>query len=351
MTTCYKGEFVLRSILAFIAAIRAFFRSRSDTALEVLALRQQVAVLKRQHRRPRLNSLDRLFWTTLRRYWPRWSDVLLIVKPATVVGWHRGGFRLYWRWRSRPRGGRPATTAEIRTHIRTMASENSGWGAPKIHGELLKLGFEVSERTVARYMRRIRHRGDPGRQWLSFLQNHREVTAAVDFFTVPTLTFRLLYCFFVIEHGRRCILHFNVTGHPTAAWVVQQLREAFPEAAPYRYVILDRDSKFDDEVITFLKATRLQPKRTSVQSPWQNGLAERWVGSCRREILDHIIALNEEHLRRLIREYVKYYHEDRVHDSLGKDTPNRRPVEQKPADASVISVPRLGGLHHRYCWR
>ena len=189
MTTCYKGEFVLRSILAFIAAIRAFFRSRSDTALEVLALRQQVAVLKRQHPRPRLNSLDRLFWTTLRRYWPRWSDVLLIVKPATVVGWHRGGFRLYWRWRSRPRGGWPATTAEIRTHIRTMASENSGWGAPKIHGELLKLGFEVSERTVARYMRRIRRRGDPGRQWLSFLQNHREVTAAVDFFTVPTLTF------------------------------------------------------------------------------------------------------------------------------------------------------------------
>jgi putative transposase len=270
---------VLESILSFITAIRVFFRSRSDTALEVLALRQQVAVLKRQRPRPVLNSLDRLFWTTLRRFWPRWSDVLLIVKPETVVGWHRAGFRLYWRWRSRPRGGRPKITAEIRTHIQTMASENTGWGAPKIHGELLKLGFEVSERTVARYLRRIWRRSDPGKRWLAFLQNHREVTVAFDFFTVPTLTFRLLYCFFVIEHGRRRILHFNVTRHPSAAWVVQQLREAFPEAAPYRYVILDRDSKFDDEVITFLKSTGLQPKRTSVQSPWQNGLAERWVGS------------------------------------------------------------------------
>ena len=174
---------------------------------------------------------------------------------------------------------------------------------------------------------------------------------AFDFFTVPTLTFRLLYCFFVIEHGRRRILHFNVTRHPSAAWVVQQLREVFPEAAPYRYVILDRDAKFDDEVITFLTATGLKPKRTSIQSPWQNGLAERWVGSCRREILDHVIALNEEHLRRLIRDYVNYHHEDRVHDSLEKDTLNQRPMEQKAgAAATVISLPRLGGLHHRYSW-
>jgi putative transposase len=233
-----------------------------------------------------------------------------------------------------------------------MAEDNPNWGAPKIHGELLKLGFAISERTVARYLRRIRRRGDPGKQWLAFLQNHREAIVAFDFFTVPTVTFRLLYCFFVIEHGRRRILHFNVSRHPSAAWVVQQLREAFPETGPYRYVILDRDSKFDKEVITFLKATRLQPQRTSVRAPWQNGLAERWVGSCRREILDHVIALNEEHLGRLIRDYVNYYHDDRIHDALEKDTPNRRPVEQKPAaDASAISLPRLGGLHHRYTWR
>ena len=166
------------------------------------------------------------------------------------------------------------------------------------------------------------------------------------------MTFQLLYCFFVIEHGRRRFRHFNVTRHPSAAWVVQQLREAFPEAAPYRYVILDRDSKFNDEVLTFLKATGLNPMRTSVQAPWQNGLAERWVGSCRREILDHVIALNEPHLRRLIRDYVNYHHENRTHDSLEKDTPNRRPVEQKPAaNATVSSMPRRGGLHHRYAWR
>ena len=203
-----------------------------------------------------------------------------------------------------------------------------------------------------RNLRLRQRRGDPGKRWLAFLQNHREVIVAFDFFTVPTVTFSLLYCFFVIEHGRRRILHVNVTRHPTAEWVLQQLREAFPEAAPYRYVILDRDAKFDADVIKFLKATGLKPKRTSVQAPWQNGLAERWVGSCRREMLDHVIALNEQHLRRLVRDYVSYYHQDRIHDSLSKDTPNRRPVEPKPAaNATLISLPRLGGLHHRYTWR
>jgi len=349
---CYNVGFVLKLILALLGAVRVFFRSRQDAALEILALRQQVAVLKRKRPRPRLNRLDRLFWTTLRRVWPHWTDVLLIVKPKTVISWHRAGFRLYWRWRSRPQGGRPKITNEIRALIRRMAEENAGWGAPKIHGELLKLGLEVSERSVARYLRRIRRRGDPGKRWLAFLQNHREVIVALDFFTVPTVTFQLLYCFFVIEHGRRKILHFNVTPCPTAEWVVQQLREAFPEAAPYRYVVLDRDSKFDDDVIDFLRATGLKPKRTSVQAPWQNGTAERWVGSCRREILDHVIALNEPHLRRLLRDYVSYYHQDRIHDSLEKDTPNRRLIERKPSpQATVISRPRLGGLHHRYSWR
>ena len=339
-------------ILSLLAAVRVFFRNRCDTALEVLALRQQVAVLKRKRPRPTLNSLDRLFWTTLRRFWSRWTDVLVIVKPETVIGWHRAGFRLYWRWRSRPRGGRPKITDEIRVLIRRMAEENATWGAPKMQGELLKLGFKVSERTVARYLRRVRRRGDPAKRWLAFLQNHREVIVALDFFTVPTVTFRLLYCFFVIEHGRRRILHFNVTRNPTAEWVVQQLRETFPEASPYRYVILDRDSKFDADVIAFLKATGLEPKRTSVQAPWQNGIAERWVGSVRREILDHVVALNEQHLRRLIRDYVNYHHDDRIHDSLEEDTPNRRPREQQPTASSiVISTPRLGGLHHRYSWR
>ena len=186
------------------------------------------------------------------------------------------------------------------------------------------LGFEISERTVARYRRAIRRRGDPSQSWLTFLHNHREVIVARDFFTVPTITFQLLYGLFVIEHGRRRILHFNVTAHPTGDWVMQQLREAFPASGRYRYVILDHDSKFDGEVIELLESTGLRVKRTSIQAPWQNGTAERWVGSCRREVLDHVIALDERHLRRLIREYVAYHNEDRIHDALAKDTPNRR---------------------------
>jgi len=333
-------------------ALRVFFRSRSDTALEILALRQQIAVLKRQRPRPPLHAGDRLFWTTLRRLWPGWANVLLIVKPDTVVAWHRAGFRLYWRWRSRLRGGRPRITQELRDLIVRLAKENPGWGAPKIHAELQKLGFTVAERTVARYLRSIVRRGDPKQKWLAFLQNHREVIAAFDFFTVPTVTFRVLYCFFVIEHERRKILHCNVTQHPTAEWIVQQLREAFPEPCRYCYVILDRDRKFDAEVIGFLQAAGLEPKRTSVQAPWQNGIAERWIGSCRREMLDHVIALNEEHLRRIMRDYVNYHQQDRLHDALEKDAPNRRAVEQRPGPhATVISLPRLGGLHHRYAWR
>src|SRR6476646_6775073 len=172
-----------------LAVLRVFFRSRSDTALEVLALRQQVAVLKRKRPRPGLNCLDRLFWTTLCRYWSRWKDVLIIVMPDTVTGWHRAGFRRYWRWRSRPRGGRATITDEIRSLIQSRASENPDWGAPKSHGELQKLGFVVSERSVARYLARVGRRGDPARKWLAFLQNHREVIVAMDFFTVPTVTF------------------------------------------------------------------------------------------------------------------------------------------------------------------
>ena len=342
---------MLGFFFAFLAALRVFFRSRTDTALEVLALRQQMAVLKRKRPRPKWNGFDRWFWTLLQQLWPRWADVLALVKPETVVGWHRAGFRWYWRRRSRLRSGRPRIQEELRALVRRMAAENMDWGAPKIHGELRKLGFDVSERTVARYLQRVRRHGDPGKRWRAFLANHREAIVAMDFFTVPTLTFQVLYCFFVIEHERRRILHFHVTRHPTSSWVVQQLREAFPEADPYRYIILDHDAKFNREVLDFLKATGLKPKRTSIQAPWQNGLAERWVGS-RRELLDQVIPWNEQHLRRLLHEYVNYHHEDRIHDALRKDTPHRRSIEVRPSPiATVISHTRLGGLHHRYRWR
>jgi putative transposase len=220
-------------LLAFLAAAGVFPRSRAGTALEVLAPRQQVAVLKRRRPRSPLKALDRLFWTVLRETRAQWKDVLVIMEPETVVKWHRAGFRLYWRWKSRPRRGRPRIAEEIRLLIRRLAQENPDWGAPTIHGELQKLGFAVSERTIARYLRRIQRRSDPGQKWLAFVRNHREAIVAFDLFTVPTATFRVLYCFFVIEHGHRGILHFNVTRNPSADWVVRQLLEAFPEAAPY----------------------------------------------------------------------------------------------------------------------
>ena len=226
------------------------------------------------------------------------------------------------------------------------------WGAPRIHGELLKLGFRVSERTVSRYVRACRPRRPPGTSWRTFLTNHRDVLAAMDFFTVPTVSFRLLYALFVIHHRRRTIVHVNVTAHPTAAWVRQQLREAFPFEDLPRYLLMDRDSIFSAEVARTLTAMQVRPMRTGFRSPWQNGVAERWVGTCRRELLDHLIVLNEAHLRRLLRQFVDYYHTDRTHLSLGKDSPFGRPVRAAPSPgAKVISLPRNGGLHHRYEWR
>ena len=233
-----------------------------------------------------------------------------------------------------------------------MVEENPTWGGPRVHGELLKLGFDLSERTVSRYVRRLTPRDQARKLWAAFLRNHRDVIVAMDFFTVPTLTFRVLVCFFVIEHGRRKIVHFNVTEHPTGPWIEQQLREAFPGSCPYRYAILDRDGKFGGEVTDLVTASGMKPKRISPASPWQNGVAERWVGSCRRDLLDHVLVFDEAHLRRLVKDYVSYYHTDRTHDGLEKDTPASRPVAPKPTEsARLMSFPRVGGLHHRYDWR
>jgi putative transposase len=340
-------------LIDFFAFLSAFLRSRSSLGLEIHALRQQLGVLKRKQPRPRLRIQDRVFWILLRRLWPAWRNVLVIVKPGTVVAWHRAGFRLFWRLRSRPRClGRPKIDAKLRALIQRMVDENPTWGAPRIHGELLKLGFDISERTVSRYLLRLCPRDQARKLWAAFLRNHREVIAAMDFFTVPTFTFRVLYCFFVIEHGRRRILHFNVTEHPAGPWIVQQLRETFRESSQYHYAILDRDGKFGEEVTGLLTASGLKPTRTSAASPWQNGIAERWVGSCRRELLDHVIVCNDAHLRRLMRDYISYYHADRIHDSLEKDTPAMRPVSSKPGQsAHLASLPRVGGLHHRYDWQ
>ena|SRR5258708_185328 len=207
-----------------------FFHSRRDLLLENLALRQQLLAVQRRNPRPRLTRLDRLFWVVTKRLWPQWKQALVIVTPETVVRWHRAGFLLYWNWISHHRKvfGRKRASKELRELIFRMVDENPTWGAPRIHGELLKLGFDLSERTVSRWVRRAPKNPEPAKRWQAFLQNHREAIAAMDFFTVPTLTFGVLYCFFVITHDRRRILHCNVTRNPTGLWITQQLREAFP---------------------------------------------------------------------------------------------------------------------------
>jgi len=324
------------------------FQSRKSLLLENLALRQQLIVLKRKHPRPCLAPADKCFWILARRFWSGWRQSLLLVSPETVVRWHRAGFALYWRVISKVRRplGRKYVPKEVRDLIFRMVTENPTWGAPRIHGELLMLGFDVSERTISRWMKRAPRDPEPGKRWLTFLKDHREAIAAMDFFTVPMITFGILYCFFVIGHDRRRILHFNVTRHPTSPWVIQQLREAFPYNSVSRFLIFDRDSKFDREVRIAVRSMSLTPVRTSFESPWQNGVAERWIESCRRDLLDHIIAVNDRHLQRLLREYVRYYHEDRTHLGLNKGTPLGR--LRSARSGPVRAYPRLGGLHHRY---
>jgi putative transposase len=347
----YKTGLMLRLLRLLVVLFSRFFRLRSDLLLENLALRQQLAILKQKHPQPRIAATDKLFWVTLSRLWAGWRRPLILVQPETVVRWHRTGFKLYWTWlsRHRTRVGRRCVSKELREIIFCMVSENATWGAPRIHGELKMLGFDVSERTVLRWMRKAPRSPEPARRWAAFLSNHHEAIAAMDFFTVPTLTFGVLYCFFVISHERRRILHCNVTKHPSSAWVIQQLREAFPYDTAPKILIFDRGTNFNAEVIDTLKSFSIEPKRTSFRIPWQNGVAERWVGNCRRDLLNHVIVLNGRHLKRLMNEYVHYHHEDRTHLALDKGTPARREgAKNSDAGARVVSMTRLGGLHHRY---
>src|SRR5712692_8454453 len=300
---------MFRFIGLCLGALVRFFRVRRSLLLENLALRQQLAVLKRRCRRPCLGPFDKLFWVAVSRFWSGWKQALVVVTPETVIRWHRAGFRLYWKLTSRVRArvGRKPTPKEVRELIFRMVVENPTWGAPRIHGELLMLGFDLCERTISRWMKRAPRDPEPVKRWLTFLRNHREAIAAMDFFTVPTITFSMLYCFFVIAHDRRRILHFNVTHHPAGSWIVQQLRETFPYESASRFLILDHDAKYGLDVPAAIQCMKIAPVRTAIQSPWQNGIAERWVESCRRDLLDHIIALNERHLKRLLSEYVHYY--------------------------------------------
>jgi transposase InsO family protein len=266
------------------------------------------------------------------------------------VRWHRQGFRRYWRSISTPGPGRPRISEETKALIVRMATENR-WRARKIQAELMKLGIRVSIATVSRYLPKTTPDISQHQRWMTFLRNHKDVIAGIDFFVVPTVRFRLLYVWFAIDHGRRRILHFNVTANPSAHWVIQQLRETFPNAPIHRFLVFDNDSIFSTTVTSAIKNLGIEPKRTAFRSPWQNGTAERFVGSIRRELLDHVVVLDADHLRRLLREYVDYYNDERVHTSIG-DAPTGRPVEPRPSDrATVAGFPRVGGLHHQYRWR
>jgi transposase InsO family protein len=341
---------VLTLWISIVRSCAALFRSRQDQALVELALRQQLAIYARRHRRPRIVPIDRAFWVGLSRVWPHWKSVLVVVQPETVVRWHQRRFRSYWRSISTPGPGRPPISTETKALIVRMATENR-WRARKIQAELSKLGIRVSLATISRYLPKVAP--DPGsrQRWTTFLRNHRDLIAGMDFFVVPTVRFQLLYVWFAIDHGRRQILHFNVTDSPTACWVVQQLREAFPNEPAHRFLILDNDAIFSSQVAESIRNIGLDPKRTAFQSPWQNGTAERFVGSVRRELLDHVVVLSEDHLRRLLWEYVDYYNAERVHTSIG-DAPRGRKSETRPlAGAKVVALSRVGGLHHRYTWR
>ena len=310
-----------------IGGILSTFGSRKDLVLENLALRQQLLALHNKRPRRRLSAQHKLFWVFLRKVWSGWQKPLILVSPRAVVAWHRAGFRLYWKWLSRTRrvGGRRPVGRKVRELVSRMARENPTWGAPRIHGELLKLGFKVSEPTVSRWLRRIPRRPDRGRRWLTFLRNHREAIAAMDFFTVPTLTFGVLYCFFIIGHDRRRILRCNVTRNPSSLWIAQQMREAWPYTQAQKFLLFDHDAKFGSDVIDSARTFGSEPIRTAFRSPWQNGLDERWVGSCRRDLLNHAIVLNERHLKRLMCEYIGYYHDDRTHLGLARIRPQSAP--------------------------
>ena len=331
-------------VRSIVSRLVCRFRSRAVVELENLALRHQLHVLRRQRPgRLRLFTLDRLFWVWLYRIWPRCLEAMVLVKPATVIQWHRQGFRLFWRWRSR--SGRPSIERETRDLIRQMSTANPLWGAPRIHGELLKLGIEISQATVAKYM--VRRRGTPSQNWRTFLRNHAEGIAAIDMFVVAFASFQLLYVMIILAHDRRKILRTAVTEHPTAAWVSRQVTEAFPWNTAPRYLLRDRDSSYGADFCNRVEAMGIREVITAPRSPWQNAYVERVIGSIRRECLDHIVIFNERHLRRVLSSYVDYYQRTRTHLSLDKDCPDSRPIIPRRI-RKVIAIPQVGGLHHRY---
>jgi transposase InsO family protein len=331
-------------LMSLWSALTGLFRSRARLEAEILVLRQQINVLRRKSpRRFAFGNLDRLVFVGLYRLVPGILDALAIVRPETVIRWHRAGFRSFWRWKSRRGGGRPRVPLEIHRLIRDMSLANPLWGAPRIHGELLKLGIDVGQTSVAKYM--ARGRRGPSQGWRTFLCNHADGIDSMDLFVVPTVSFRLLYGFLVLRHRRRRIMWLGVTANPTAEWIARQLTEAWGwEAAP-DYIVRDRDCVYGKAYVRRLRAMGIRDRPTEPRSPWQNAYAERLIGSIRREALDHVVVLGERHLRQVLSSYLKNHNEARTHLSLDKDAPVPRAVQ---GVGQIFVKPHLGGLHHQY---
>jgi transposase InsO family protein len=321
-----------------------FFKSRGRLEAEVTVLRHQLNILRRRSpKRVRPNALDRAIFVWLYRLFPDIGNAVAIIRPETIVRWHRMGFRAYWRWKSRNLGGRPKIDEEIRDLVRRMCKENPLWGAPRIHGELLKLGFNVAQSTVSKYM--IRRRGPPSQGWKTFLRNHADGIAAVDFLVVPTINFERLFAFVILGLGRRRILWIGVTTNPTAEWLANQITQAFPWDTAPTYLIRDNDGAYGVLFTRRLWAMGIRDRPITPKSPWQNGYVERVIGSIRRECLDHIVVFSAAHLRRVLTAYADYYNSVRTHLGIAKDAPVHRAIE---ASGGIISRSFLGGLHHQY---
>jgi putative transposase len=337
---------MIEALFLLVSLIGSSLKNRAELALENLALRQQLAILNRKRPHLRLRQKDRLFWVCLSAIWQKWRESLLVVKPETVVRWHRKGFALYWKYLSKRNGaGRPGTGKDIRDLVRKMANANPTWGSPRTHGELSKLGIKISERTVARLM--PRKRKPPSQTWRTFLDNHVKDLVSIDFFVVPTATFRVLFVLVILAHARRRIMHFNVTEHPTAHWTGEQIIQAFPGGSEPRYLLRDRDNIYGQEFRERIRAIGIEEILTAPRSPWQNPFCERLIGSVRRDCLNHVIILGESHLRKILARYFRYYHKYRTHLSLAKDAPEPRAIQGAEL-GKVIEIPEVGGLHHHY---
>ena len=336
-------------LYSLVFAIAGVFKPRGRLIAENLCLRQQLIVLKRKQKRPAVRDCDRRFWVLASRCFAAWRNTLLIVQPETVLRWHRKGWKAFWRWRSRRKGGgRRRIPPELRQLIRRMARENPLWGQQRIQAELARLGFKVCARTVAKYMRKPWN-GRPSRGWRRFLTQHAKAIWACDLFTVQTIWFRTLYVFFVIDHGTRAIVHARATAHPTARWLAQQMLEACDcDRDLPRYLIHDRDGSYGAEFNRRVRSLGIQQIRTPVRAPKANAVAERWVRSARADCFDHLLVLDLAHLQRLIDEYVAYYNQWRPHRSLGQVAPHGSTRHKATRGGQILGEPVLGGLHHVY---